>query len=475
MFLFFCTCHYLEIKLYIFRVLGITSGNYKLNMDALNCIKDKNGHCSHNPAPIPKDQDKELQDLLNGNNTRIDETESNYAQVNSAANWSTVTKIIDTRKQKSEAISNGKKFKLDPNIATNMIADNIVVLDNVPSVTMESDCARISSTVKWPNVGKRIEIRKQRAELSPNAKKLKLNTKKETDVVSNEIVGLNNIVRENIETDCAQINSAVKWVPVSNAIENRKQDIPLDSTENSKLDLKLETDIVTDDIVALLNENIDAAHAIETKTAETEMAIEHETIPNFVEKEQTKPTPIQFHSTHFDIRSSPIKPSSTNFRTFQINTENMSKFKVQIIQPLQLNEFSSEANQDINTPDIFKDDGKKDTDQLTFELTKEWNCNEPKSVLKPDSLINEDTTDIYMKSDSIQPALLHVKDNVKPTNKEIINDSSMDIHLMSDPGHSMDTLNFLETLGNECISYSETDIRNNSVDFHLDLFSFNST
>ncbi|XP_038213326.1 uncharacterized protein LOC119833407 [Zerene cesonia] len=347
------------------RLFGISPGKYNLDIDALSCVKDKDGHCLHNPAPPLSKPAQPWSNKSNEETTKVPETD---------------------------------------------------------------DCARINSAEKWPTVSKRME-----------RKKPEQNTAKKIKLIESEV-----------------------------PIELGDDDIAAFFSNNHKTDISSLDKTATEEI------NISNKETTETTKADT----------------SNKPTHIRFHSTHFDIRSSPMKPTSTVFRKFQINPEKMPKFDIQEIQPLisQESEFtetiSTESNESTNIQsDLFIDNpvqsetSCKDAPELNFNTSKEWTVKYTDtehgtgSFMKSDSLINENTD--YLKSNaSIEPSLIHVKDIPKPVNNEInISELPISDHSLSNQGS---VLNFLDSLGSTELSYPDTTIRNHSVDFQLDLFSFSN-
>ncbi|CAK1578830.1 unnamed protein product [Parnassius mnemosyne] len=340
------------------RLFGMNPGKYNVNMDALTCVKDTEGHCRHNPKTnqLNSDLDKPSQSLLSSN-------------------------IEDITNSRSEV----------------------------------EDCARINSVAKWPTVTKRNW--KQKLQNS-NAKKVKMDSECDSSIelVMDDFITFN----ETNETDLLP------------------QCVPLVTTEvNQEPTVDKSLDILKD----------------ETK----------------------KPSHIQFHSTHFDIRSSPIKQSSTVFCKFQINPEKIPKYEVQIIKPLDIeNEFIHENNaqsntESINSNVIFNENidlpAKGTENNLDF-VNKDWTI----------SMTNEQTVNNIESNTLIEPALLHFK--YESLNKNTVNDinnQNDNLVLNNLTNQNQSVLNFLDSLGNDCLSYPETEIRNNAVDFQLDLFSFNNT
>ncbi|XP_047545852.1 uncharacterized protein LOC125077820 isoform X1 [Vanessa atalanta] len=352
------------------RLLGINPGKYNLNIDALNCEKDKNGFCIHNPPPS----------ILQTNECLL-------------------TTIEDT-----QILEPNKHVKI-PNVSDN-ISMNTVLSDKLPIYVNNNDNRK--HTLEWLN---QID----------SGKKIKLSPEGERDsVVIDDIVAL---LSDTEKTE--------------NSLESKNIDNVVFKNDNNKEKVQ-------------------------------------ETVPVPV---KSKPAHIQFRSTHFDIRSSPIKSSSTVFRKFQINPEKMAKYEVEIIRPIQLNKLAQEiemcAEKTENEQKIL-DTNKtpvNSTEPLSYKSPKVWSSDQSESFTKCNSLIS-DQTDDFLKSDTlIEPALLHVKDGSAIPNMHTDNNEVDTNDISINQGQSI--INFLESLGNELTS--ETAIRNNSIDFQLDLFSFNNS
>ncbi|XP_072941641.1 uncharacterized protein [Epargyreus clarus] len=346
------------------RLFGMEPGKYSLNMDALSCVKNKDGYCRHNPQPNPQPNNK----LQTPNNFK-DEIEE---------------VVIDT-----------------------------------------DDCARITSAEKWPTVSKRLEGRKIKQEVLHNkedssAKKMKLAKEPESQID----MGMDDIVAF------------------------------LNSTDKTKIKIEPAT---SQSVNPLIDENsCDVPLIIDGDNSEVKI---------------TKPPHVQFHSAHFDIRSSPIKPSSTVFRKFKIDPDKIARYEPQIIRPPALNtetSFSIPAEEvtEVNSSsmqahELFNENisiPSKDTGELAFDTSKTWSIADQPDYLKVSTLICE-STDSYIKPSSlIEPALLHIKDpeDKTATNEPNHNHEINDLRLM--PTTSQSVFTFLDSLGN-------------SVDYQLDLFS----
>ncbi|XP_050362575.1 uncharacterized protein LOC126781662 [Nymphalis io] len=351
------------------RLLGINPGKYNLNIDALNCEKDKNGFCIHNPPPSII-QTKECL------HTTMDDTQ----------------------------ILEPNNFKI-PNIGDN-VNINTVLSDKLPIYVNNNDNRK--HTLEWLN--------------------------------------------------------------------------QIDTGKKMKLSPEVERDsVVIDDIVALLSDTEKTENNVESKNVDNVvLKNNNEKGQNTVPKPaKSQPAHIQFRSTHFDIRSSPIKSSSTVFRKFQINPEKMAKYEVEIIRPIQLNKLAQEiekcAEKSQNEQEIIEETNKtpiNSTEPLGYKPPKVWSSDQSENFTKCNSLISDQTDDFLKPNTLIEPALLHVKDGSAIPNTATDNNEIDTSDISINQGQSI--INFLESLGNE-LTYSETAIRNNSIDFQLDLFSFNNS
>ncbi|OWR44845.1 hypothetical protein KGM_211914B, partial [Danaus plexippus plexippus] len=327
------------------RLLGISPGDYKLNIDALNCKKDKDGYCDHNPPPQQ-------------------------------------TKLIQTH----------------------------VDIEGIIRATLQPTEAKTSD-------------------------RSKMDALKATDKR-----------------------------PAAAKIENRKQKLEQTNQNNAGKKIKLTSEpqvasLSMDDIVSLISE---------TKPADN-VLISNEQIRND-KVFNSKPSHIQFHSAHFDIRSSPIKSSSTVFRKFQINPEKMAKYEVQIVQPLKLNQLAQEMEQSIHSPVDEAPAVSKDRSEQSQEATKEWPENES-DFIRTNSLISNQADDFMRSSASIEPALIHIRDT--KTDNTLIDNNDLCINDDFSSSNGQALINFLESLGNELTSTEPA--RTTASDFQMDLFSFNNS
>ncbi|CAH0663427.1 unnamed protein product [Chilo suppressalis] len=374
------------------RLLGINPGKYNINVDALTCVKDKDGNCRHNP---PKSN-----------------------QVNSVP--SATGQVLFTINNENVELEN----KAEDSTATNLVNK------------------RLTTQKRFWNSNQQ---EKQRF----NAKKRREDS--ESSELIND-VGTHDLLHFN--HDQSAINEQPNSI-VNNSIGNNlDKENPLQQpTVNENLN----------NIIKL----VDSSKSCISSGTHT-----------------------QFHSAHFDIRSSPIKPSTGVFRKFQINPEKLAKYDVQIIRPLELEngqtEISEESSTMLSIPrendtsdlqSIFTDDlniqlsQSKDScvgipPELTFDVSKDW-------IIQP---INDKSIESFKTSGLIEPSLLHENtiDNLSTGN--IISDTNNQIR--ENDSQNSSVLNFLESLGNECLIYPETEITSNpneNVDFQLDLFSFNNT
>ncbi|XP_068627561.1 uncharacterized protein [Battus philenor] len=333
------------------RLFGMNPGKYNLNMDALSCVKDKEGHCRHNP---PKTN-----------------------QINS--NLGQPTQIWSMKQ-------NDDQSSIDSKV---------------------DDCARINSVAKWPTVTKRNWKQKPQ---NTNAKKPKMESECDTHI--------------DLEIDDLITYS-------EKTLEKPAPSVPLIPTD------------VKNEPIAL----------------------------DIFKDEPKKPAHVRFHSAHFDIRSSPIKQSSTVFCKFQINPEKIPKYEVQIIKPIETEkELQNEVqtNGTLDASAIFNDNievpTKEAADNNLDFVNKEWTID----------ITNEQTESDIKSNTLIEPALLHFKDS-ECKNQMIVDSHNDNWEINNHSNQSHSVLNFFDSLGSDCLSYPETEIRNNPVDFQLDLFPFSNT
>lgn len=311
-------------------------GKYNLNMEAMNCIKDKDGHCIHNPAP---------------KNHQFSLDPSKPSQV-----WlSTHNKDITINEAETE------------------------------------DCARINSVDKWPTVSKRIWKLKQQKSQKLLAKRMRLASESAEQFID---LGMEENKIEEVKS-CKPIETSAINVGQSNIIvfENKNEIKDNNTIQQSIID--------------------------ETNTTSVEN-----------QSEKPKGKHAQFKSTHFDIRSSPIKLPSALVRKFQINLDNISNYEVQIMKPLavdadtsitdknnkQSNSDSSVQSQtnlleNIALPkDVINDDSN-------FDGSKDWNLtasNDDSSqddFIKSNILFESNLTPLKGEERLVEPLLLQEKSN----------------------------------------------------------------
>lgn len=510
--------------LYFFRLLGVSHGKYHLDIEALECVKNKDGHCNHS-LPLPKD------------------------------------------------------FKQDSNKNQSWMPMNNEDILRVANTDIETeDCARINSVEKWPTVNKRVWKQKQQKS-KENVKRMRLASENCDTVIE---LGMEELIVLDQTNGCLDEQSAIIKQGADNQVSAKIE--PFDTREQEVCANIVEQE--TSNIACTFNQS-------ENDTSQTDSL-----------KEQKNHA--QFHSTHFDIRSSPIKPTSTIFRKFQINPELLAKYEAQIIRsietvdkdhdrdkhmpcptveqvlqtnenvlqsnvgilhshqtialgenPIHLNEniLHSSAgilntndvlqtsaailNNNLNSQDLLhtnKDVMQDNSNVLHIEENKlqtspDILCvNEnalqisqdvmqnsengltgedvlPTNDEVRDALVNDDTLqemfrdedlsavkesfildrelkdwilnrsndekseDGFSQSNTlIQPALLHVKDN--EIKSQLNTDQKVEIPT-NDNHDDSSVLNFLDTLAVD-LSYPGTEIRTNCGDFQIDLFSFNS-
>lgn len=325
-------------------------GKYNLNMNALNCMKDKDGYCVHNPAPKTQ---------FNGD----------------------VHKSSQLNHKEDVAISESES----------------------------EDCARINSVDKWPRVSKRLWKLKQQKSQKVNAKKMRLISESDQFIE----LGVEDVIIQNNPDESA---------------------ITLNNT------------VIRNDV------NIPVAENVDKHKEDKQEIVEIPTSNN----QSIKPKP-QFRSTHFDIRSSPIKLPSALVRKFQLDPQKVTKmrsFEVQILRPLALGTNSDGSEncthqEPLQTFEVTLGDNnlQRDTvmnDELTYHIPEDWGISEPndeahhkllfesslaheKDVLGSTSMNIKEKTCLFEPSskpnilvstmihddktnESIEPSLIHVKE-----------------------------------------------------------------
>lgn len=423
--------------------MGLYPGKYTFDIAALDCVKNTEGYCRHHPPPPPSKVEPD---------TTANQT------------WATANEDPPT-----------SEIEID-------------------------DCARINSVEKWPTVNKRVWKQKQQKSAQENSKRMRLNSENNDSLIElgiDDFVGLSNI---SCSGDCSSIIN-----PLSAEHKAEVHIVNNECNGFNEISIKLvqEPDSLNLPPKPEPNDYLNPNLAIQPTTANLEQI--RAAISN-LEDQNKQNNHLQFHSAHFDIRSSPIKPTSTVFRKFQINPELLAKYESQTIRSIEtvdkdhetsldkseaenMTENFEEAplseisNLDNNTNEhtndttdhlvgddtlgeIFKDEelsAVKDSFILDREL-KDWILNRSNDEKSDDGFGKPNTL--------IQPSLIHVKDHeIKSLSDQIeqkVDLEPSDTHVMSESS----VLNFLDTF-NDSLSYPGTEIRTNG-DFQLDLFSFNS-
>ncbi|KAI5630953.1 hypothetical protein NE865_16333 [Phthorimaea operculella] len=327
-------------------LFGLSAGKYYLNMSAMCCIKNKEGHCVHNPPqpkPVPQPQ------------------------------------------------------PANPDIKPAQIFLQ-TLHEEIPNEAETEDCARIHSVDTWPNVTKRIWKLKQQKQV--NAKKMRLVSEDQPIELGTEDVVTFNTCNDNGAIKTTQHNGAAKPDGSHNGAAKPERSPELNKP-NGSLDLK-------EEVLEIVQQEV-----IEEPAAK--------------DNEQTeKPkTHAQFHSAHFDIRSSPIKLPSSLVRKFQFNPDKLTNFEVQILRPLELTEPNQDIQPEQQTSEVIQEDNEMQTDtdlqntdlqtllrdnvelpkdpevnnEISFDTPKTWHITES----------NDSTDDSFLKSSLFSTGLTPIK------------------------------------------------------------------
>ncbi|KAJ0179583.1 hypothetical protein K1T71_005295 [Dendrolimus kikuchii] len=325
--------------------------------------------------------------------------------------------------------------------------------------------------------------------------------------------------------DCARINSVEKWPTVNKRIWKLKQQ-KSDELEAKRMKLISESD---DNLIELgmeefIQNNVDNVQSDDNEDCDTNVPVNDQS-------KKPKMNHVQFHSTHFDIRSSPIKPSSTVFRKFQITPDKLVEVKK--LSSLPVNKDSQKDciipnNSENSINDIFEHIGLTCKENENREMNlKDWKLNHLfdssfnkdcgfEKDLNKDGRFEKEIDNVSMFEKDISNVSAFKKEmsdlstfdkeisNVREFDKEIstVNAFEKDVgdncafekeldkvcvfdkeminenHITEIKNESIsanqgEVLNFLDSL-NDCLSYPSTEIRNTAVDFQMDLFSYHS-
>lgn len=415
-------------------------GKYTFDIAALDCVTNTEGFCRHNPPPPPSKVEPD--------------TTANQA-------WATINEDPPT-----------SEIEID-------------------------DCARINSVEKWPTVVKRVWKQKQQKSAQENAKRMRLVSENNDTLIElgiDDFVGLSNV---SCSDECSAI---ITPQGTENKAEVNITNNECNGYKQISIELVQEPELLNSPPIP--NDYLNPNRTIQPTTASLEQIAT--TISN-LEEQNKQNNHLQFHSAHFDIRSSPIKPTSTVFRKFQINPELLAKYETQIIRSIETvdkdHETSLDKSEADNMTEHFEEmPHSEDTNQNKGQTNEDTTDHlvgddtlgeifrdEDLSAVKESFILDRELKDWILnrsndeKSEDgfgkpntlIQPSLIHVKDHeIKSISDEI----EQKVDLQPSDNHEMSessVLNFLDTFGNDSLSFPETEIRTNG-DFQLDLFSFNS-
>ncbi|XP_069355448.1 uncharacterized protein [Maniola hyperantus] len=277
--------------------------------------------------------------------------------------------------------------------------------------------------------------------------------------IDNGVKGPSNILKIKVQERRPKILRKVdsrkqKLEQSSHNINGKKiklsQDIPTDKNSNIELD----------DLVALLSDTVKTDNKeskVDKVVLNDQKEVKHNAVLAKVDN-ATKAPHIQFHSAHFDIRSSPIKSTSTVFRKFQINPEKMTKYiKVnQLARDVETTPNIDSSLTNINSQEIFSGTNvniSKESENLNY-TSNNW-CEDSSRFVKPNDL-NSHTGNFINSNAVIEPALLHVKNGVRATN-EIANESVLK-HVYNEPKEANEISN-QKSLLNSHIFIEDTHVK----------------
>lgn len=370
----------------------MTPGKYNLNMDALNCIKETDGSCKHNP---PK------------------------------------SVISDLSKPSQVWLSKHKK---------DIAVENEEML-----------CARTNSIEKWPPFTKRAWKYRQSL-MSQNAEMIDKRQLTETGDIDLSNDNLN-------KTD--------------NYVKNTEQNLIIQSNEQSD-----KQTIIPDNDFNQIKPNEHREQSVNLTNDSDQITGVH------------KKSPIHFHSAHFDIKSSPIKNQQSDiFKQFQINMSKLpSRFEGQLFKPSTfVDTLNEQTNSDHSLDGIFKEINNK-RNMGNSQINIDLNCQNTSNVSKDvcfnhakswigtsniETHVNQSHENYIQANTCIEPKMIHLQDNIEPLSHnnqiaDVLNVSDSCLPLPPEP------LTVLERLGNYCLTFNDSEVRNNPIELSLDLFSFHN-
>lgn len=521
-------------------------GKYNLNMEALNCVKEKDGHCVHNPPPksnqFNSDMSKPSQLWLSKHNEEIANNEAeteDCARIHSVDKWPTVSKRIWKIKQQKSQKLNAKKMRLtsesEPMIELGMedtfetekesainVAQNISLVENSekdnikPIINNTTSLDDQSKKPKGTHIqfhSAHFDIRSSPIKQSALVRKFQINPDKisnyevqvmrplqKTKEINEEIIKSNSdttlqlqeIFRDNVIPKDQEINNELSfdntnWTIISAANDNQSHDsymksnILFEPTLSHDKDDLIEPSLihVKDKSNSLFEQQSKSDSLIESLM--TKADIESTVLHNKSDTNHTYDPPI-----HIKTKLGTIIDSTLMYSKDKCNDlfgPCLSKERTNSLFEPSMMHMKDESNGLFDALSHVKDRSRN-----LFEPSRSSSLFEPlihekeKTNMFETNLPHKESNSLYEpsmihhKEKSFEPSLLHVKDdktlNIDMTQSDL-NCNDNDNRLLSNQGQSV--LNFLESLGNDCLSYPETEIRNNSVDFQLDLFSFNSS
>lgn len=263
---------------------------------------------------------------------------------------------------------------------------------------------------------------------------------------------------------CARTNSIEKWSPHV----KRKWQYNPNKNENKNNKKR----------AVAKNQEVEHVNMAVDDDANSSNNITEEVTEQFTNTEEATQPHGQFQSAHFDVSYSPLKTQQSGvFKEFQLNLNNLpQKFNGQFLQSSafmdameqtaadntlegMLQELNSNTERNSNDLDIIntlKSDDNVGRD--VFEQPKDWIGVGP---------VTDQSQETYQPNVCIEPTQIHMTNTLS----QHLNNNSLDATLNA----SDSCLSLPHDITSPCLSFHDTDLRNNSMDIALDLFSFNNS
>lgn len=279
--------------------------------------------------------------------------------------------------------------------------------DILANAEMESeDCARINSVEKWPTVNKRVWKQKQQ-KCQENAKRMRLASENCDTLIE---LGMEDLAILGKTNGCLEEPSAIIIQGAEQKADNNQ--IVVKNEPSDALEQEVHANIVEEPT------NICTLEQTDTDIMQVDT----------LDDQTSKNNRAQFHSAHFDIRSSPIKPTSTIFRKFQINPELLAKYEAQIIRSIETVDKNHDSDKNVPCPTVEEVlQTNEDVSRINADV-----IHPNENVLQTSAdLLNSNENVLQTSADILnnEQNVLQNSQDLLHTNKILLQDSSNVLHI----------------------------------------------